>query len=69
VASEGTKWEEKIPFPVAVAPVSVLRIFSLDGETAATMAVVKEKAPYIPDMASSTNTEDVARANGEGGMR
>jgi isopentenyl diphosphate isomerase/L-lactate dehydrogenase-like FMN-dependent dehydrogenase len=61
---QGTKWEEEIPFPVAVAPVGVLRIFNLDGEMAAA-----KKVPYILSRASSTSIEDVAKANGEGGMR
>jgi lactate 2-monooxygenase len=50
-------------------PVGVLRIFNLDGETAVTMVAAKEKVPYIPSTASSTSIENVARANGEGGMR
>ena len=66
---EGTKWEEKIPLPIAMASVGVLGILKLDGETAATMAAAKEKVSYIPSTASSTSTEDVAKANGEGGMR
>lgn len=69
VVFEGTKWEEKIPFPIAMAPVGVLRIFNLDGEMAAIMAAAKEKVPYISSTASSPSIEDVARANGEGGMR
>jgi lactate 2-monooxygenase len=47
VVFEGTKWEQKIPFPIAMAPVGVLRIFHPEAETAATMAAAKEKAPYI----------------------
>jgi isopentenyl diphosphate isomerase/L-lactate dehydrogenase-like FMN-dependent dehydrogenase len=46
VVFEGAKWEEKISFPIAMAPVSVLRIFNLDDETAATMAAAKEKAYF-----------------------
>jgi len=61
--------EEKIPFPIAMAPAGVLRIFNPDGEAAATMAAAKEKIPYILSTASSTSIEDVAKANGEGGMR
>jgi hypothetical protein len=40
---EGTEWEEKIPLPIAMAPVGVLRIFNLDGETATTMPAAKRR--------------------------
>jgi hypothetical protein len=40
---EGRKQDEKIPFPIAMALVDVLRIFNPDGETAAAMVVAKEK--------------------------
>ena len=60
---------KRIPFPMAMAPVGLLRIFNPDDETAATMAAAKEKIPHILSAASSTSIEDVAKANGEGGMR
>ena len=69
VVFEGTKWEQKIPVPIAMAPVGVLRIFHPEGETAATMAAAREKVPYILSTASSTSIEDVAKANGEGAIR
>lgn len=69
VVFKGAKWEEKLSFPIAMAPVGVQRIFHLEGETAATMAVAKEKVLYILSTASSTSIEDVAKANGEGGTR
>jgi isopentenyl diphosphate isomerase/L-lactate dehydrogenase-like FMN-dependent dehydrogenase len=47
VVFEGTKWEEKIPFPIAMAPVGVLRIFNLDGEMAAIMAAAKRRYPIF----------------------
>ena len=69
VVLKGAKWEEKLSYPIAMAPVGVQRTFHPEGETAATMAVAKEKVLYILSTASSTSIEDVAKANGEGGTR
>jgi lactate 2-monooxygenase len=69
VVFKGMKWKEKIPFPIAMAPVGVLMIFNPDGETAVAMAAAKEKVPHILSTASSTSIENVVKANGEGGMR
>ncbi len=63
---EGSKWEQKLRHPIAMAPVGVLRIFNPDAEIAATTAARKEGVPYILSTASSTSIEDVAEANGEG---
>lgn len=60
---------QKLPFPIAIAPVGVQRIFNPDGEEAAARAAAKEKVPYTLSTASSTSIEDVASANGEGGVR
>ena len=52
--------------PLALAPVGVLKIVNPDGEEAVARAAEKENVPYIMSTASSTNIEDVAKANGEG---
>ncbi|KAF2650239.1 cytochrome b2 (L-lactate cytochrome-c oxidoreductase) [Lophiostoma macrostomum CBS 122681] len=57
---------QKQPYPIALAPVGVLRIFNSDGEVAAAKAAAQEGVPYILSTASSTSTEDVAAANGDG---
>lgn len=57
---------EKLNFPIAMAPVGVLRIFNPDGEIAAAKAAAQETIPYILSTASSTSTEDVAAANSDG---
>lgn len=57
---------EKLPFPIAVAPVGVQRIFNPDGEEASTAAAAREQVPFIMSTASSTSIEDVAKANGDG---
>lgn len=56
----------KLPFPIAVAPLGVQRIFNPDGEIASAAAAAKEHVPYIMSSASSTSIEDVAKANGDG---
>jgi lactate 2-monooxygenase len=57
---------ETYPFPIAIAPVGVQRIFNPDGELAAAAAAAKESVPYIMSTASSTPIEDVGKANGDG---
>jgi lactate 2-monooxygenase len=57
---------EKFPFPIAVAPVGVQRIFNPEGEIASAKAAAKQSVPYIMSTASSTSIEDVAKANGSG---
>jgi lactate 2-monooxygenase len=69
VVFEGPKWEQRIPFTIAMAPVGVLSILYPEVETGAMMAAAKEKVPYILSTASSTNIEDVAEANGNRGVR
>ncbi|KAL6243667.1 hypothetical protein RBB50_009660 [Rhinocladiella similis] len=56
----------KLPFPIAIAPVGVQKIFNPDGEVAAARAAARERVPYIMSTASSTSIEDVAAANGDG---
>ncbi|KAF3041460.1 hypothetical protein E8E11_004967 [Didymella keratinophila] len=60
---------EKLQFPIAMAPVGVLKIFNPDGEIAATKAAAKEAVPYILSSAAAATIEDVAKANGEDGQR
>jgi lactate 2-monooxygenase len=57
---------EKLPFPIAVAPVGVQRIFHPEGELASAAAAAKQSVPYIMSTASSTSIEDVGKANGSG---
>lgn len=60
---------EKLPFPIAIAPVGVQRIFNPDGELASARAAARENVVYIMSTASSTPIEEVAAANGENGKR
>lgn len=60
---------EKLQFPIAMAPVGVLKIFNPDGEIASAKAAAKEAIPYILSTASSTSIEDTAAANGPDGQR
>lgn len=60
---------QKLPFPVAIAPIGVQRIFHPDGEVATAKAAASLGVPYTLSTASSTSIEDVAAANGEGSPR
>ena len=60
---------EKLQFPIAMAPVGVLKIFNPSGEIAATKAAAKEAVPYIFSSAAASKIEDVAEANGQDGQR
>lgn len=51
-----------LPFPVALAPIGVQRIFHREGEVAAARAAAALGVPYTLSTASSTSIEDVARA-------
>lgn len=57
---------QKVPYPIALAPVGVQHIFNPDGESASARAASKQNVPYIMSTASSTSIEDVAAANGDG---
>ena len=57
---------QKLPFPLAIAPVGVQRIFNPDGEVATAAVAAREGVPHIMSSASSESIEDVARANGDG---
>ena len=61
-----TLFGKKYPFPVAICPVGVQKIFHPDGEWATAAAANKEHVPYIFSSASATSIEDVAKANGDG---
>ena len=60
---------EKLQFPIAIAPVGVLKIFNPSGEIAASKAAAKEAVPYIFSSAAAATIEDVAEANGQDGQR
>lgn len=51
-----------LPFPVAMAPIGVQKIFHPEGEMAAARAAAAVGVPYTLSTASSTSIEDVARA-------
>lgn len=57
---------ENLPFPIALAPIGVQRIFNPDGEVASASAARDLNIPYIMSTASATSIEDVAKANKEG---
>ena len=57
---------QNVPFPIAMAPVGVQKIFSPEGEMNSAAAAAREQVPYIMSTASSTSIEDVAKANGDG---
>lgn len=53
---------EELPFPVAIAPIGVQKIFNPQGEVAAARAAAALGIPYTLSTASSTSIEDVAAA-------
>lgn len=53
---------QELPFPVAIAPIGVQKIFNPLGEVAAARAAAKLGVPYTLSTASSTSIEDVAKA-------
>ncbi|KAK6954757.1 hypothetical protein Daesc_004726 [Daldinia eschscholtzii] len=57
---------EKLPYPIACAPVGVQKIMNPDGEMAAARAAARERVPFILSTASSASIEDVAKANDSG---
>ncbi|KAE9985099.1 hypothetical protein EG328_007870 [Venturia inaequalis] len=67
--SSTTVLGQKLNFPIAMAPVGVLRIFNPEGEIAAAKAANAVGVTYIMSTASSTSIEDVAEANGDDGHR
>ncbi|GAB7349689.1 hypothetical protein MBLNU459_g0434t2 [Dothideomycetes sp. NU459] len=56
----------KYPYPIALAPVGVQKIFHPAAERGAASAANAENVPFILSTASSTSIEDVAAANGDG---
>lgn len=64
-----TVLNQTFPFPIAIAPVGVQRIFNPDGELASARAAAAQKVPYIMSTASSSSIEEVADANGADGVR
>lgn len=57
---------KEYPYPLALAPVGVQKIFHAEAESGAAKAAAAEHVPYILSTASSTSIEDVATANGDG---
>lgn len=55
---------QTLPFPVAIAPIGVQKIFNEGGECATARAAASLAIPYTLSTASSTSIEDVAYANG-----
>jgi lactate 2-monooxygenase len=61
-----TLFGKDYPYPVAIAPVGVQKIFNDEGELATTRAAEKEHVPYILSTASSVGLEEAATSNGAG---
>jgi lactate 2-monooxygenase len=60
---------QKLDFPLAIAPVGVLKIFNREGEPAVARAAASVGIPFILSTATSTGTEDVAEASGPDAKR
>lgn len=60
---------QTLPFPMAIAPIGVQKIFNPEGENATARAAASLGIPYTLSTASSTSIEDVAEANGAGASR
>lgn len=60
---------EKLPIPMAIAPIGVQKIFNEQAEPATARAAASLKVPYILSSASSTSIEHVAEENGAGSPR
>ncbi|KAI9151914.1 L-lactate dehydrogenase (cytochrome) [Paramyrothecium foliicola] len=56
----------QLPYPIAIAPVGVQKIFNPAGEVGAAKAAGSLGIPYILSTATSTSPEDIARAMGDG---
>nr|POE89894.1 putative lactate 2-monooxygenase pb1a11.03 [Quercus suber] len=63
---ETTVLGQKLPFPIALAPVGVQKIFHGDAELATARAAAHEHVPYIHSTAAATSIEAAAAANGPG---
>ncbi|PYH40824.1 lactate 2-monooxygenase [Aspergillus saccharolyticus JOP 1030-1] len=60
---------EEYPYPIALAPVGVQKIFHRDGEAAVARAAAEDHLPYILSTAASMSIEEAAAANGDQGRR
>jgi lactate 2-monooxygenase len=60
---------QKLDFPLALAPVGVLKIFNRQGEPAVARAAASVGIPYTLSTATSTSIEDVAEAHGPDATR
>lgn len=60
---------QTLPFPIAIAPIGVQKIFNVEGEGATARAAASLGIPYTLSTASSTSIEEVADANGPGASR
>ncbi|KAK3939645.1 putative fmn dependent [Diplogelasinospora grovesii] len=60
-----TVFGEKLPFPVAMAPIGVQKIFDLEGESGAARGGASVGIPYILSTASSASIEEVSSAMDE----
>jgi lactate 2-monooxygenase len=59
----------KLDFPLALAPVGVLKIFNHQGEPAVARAAASVGIPYMLSTATSTSIEDVAEVHGPDATR
>ncbi|KAG8851852.1 hypothetical protein FRB96_009036 [Tulasnella sp. 330] len=55
-----------IPYPIALAPVGVLKIFHDEAESGVAAAATEVNVPYTMSTAAATSIEDVAKASGNG---
>jgi len=55
-----------LPYPIALAPVGVLKIFHEDGECGVAKAAASVGVPYTLSTAAASSIEEVATASGDG---
>ena len=60
---------QKLPFPLATAPIGVQKIFNGGGECAAARAAASVDVPFTLASASCFSIESVAEASGQGSLR
>ena len=64
-----TLFGQKVESPICIAPIGVQTIFHPDKEVGVASIANELGIPYILSTASSSSIEEVAAANGEGGLR
>ena len=64
-----TLFGHELESPICIAPIGVQTIFHPDREIGMASVANELGIPYILSTASSSSVEEVAQANGEGGLR